>query len=52
MGLLEAAARRVFGLARLAAAAAGGLAGLGFTLIVVFQVRPSCGCAALCNAWK
>ena len=41
MGLLQAAVQRVFGLARLTAAAAGGLAGLGFTLIVVFQVRPA-----------
>jgi hypothetical protein len=39
MGLLEAALRRVFGLVRLAAATAGGLAGLGFTLVVVFQAR-------------
>ena len=47
MGLLEALFRRAFGLARFAAATAGGLAGLGFTLIVVFQARPARGAHAL-----
>lgn len=37
MGLLEAALRRAFGLARLAVAGASGLVGLGFALVVVFQ---------------
>jgi hypothetical protein len=42
MGLLL----RVLGLARFVACAAGGLAGLGFTLMVVLQAR-ACLCAAL-----